>query len=87
MLLLDEPAAGMNDSESAALRALLLEIRERFNLTMLVIEHDMPFVMGLAGRLLVLDEGVTIAQGTAAEIRGNPAVIEAYLGQDEERER
>ena len=82
VLLLDEPAAGMNDSESAALRALLLEIRERFNLTMLVIEHDMPFVMGLASRLLVLDEGVTIAQGTAAEIRSNPAVIEAYLGKE-----
>ncbi|MGD0088935.1 MAG: branched-chain amino acid ABC transporter ATP-binding protein/permease [Planctomycetota bacterium] len=83
VLLLDEPAAGMNDSESAALRALLLEIRERYNLTMLVIEHDMPFVMGLAGRLLVLDEGVTIAQGTAAEIRSNPAVIEAYLGRSD----
>jgi len=85
VLLLDEPAAGMNDSESAALRALLLEIRERFNLTMLVIEHDMPFVMGLAGRLLVLDEGRTIAQGTAAEIRSNPAVIEAYLGAEQPR--
>ncbi|MCY3022195.1 MAG: branched-chain amino acid ABC transporter ATP-binding protein/permease [Planctomycetota bacterium] len=80
VLLLDEPAAGMNDSESAALRELLLRIRERYNLTMLVIEHDMPFVMGLAGRLLVLDDGLTIAEGTAAEIRTNPAVIEAYLG-------
>lgn len=83
VLLLDEPAAGMNDNESAALRELLLRIRERFRLTMLVIEHDMPFVMGLAGRLVVLDEGVIIAQGTAAEIRSNPAVIEAYLGKDE----
>jgi len=84
VLLLDEPAAGMNDSESAALRELLLQIRERFGLTMLVIEHDMPFVMGLAGRLLVLDDGVVIAQGTAAQIRSNPAVIEAYLGRDED---
>lgn len=83
VLLLDEPAAGMNDSESAALRALLLDIRQRFNLTMLVIEHHMPFVMGLAGRLLVLDHGITIAQGTPAEIRENPAVIEAYLGKSE----
>jgi branched-chain amino acid transport system ATP-binding protein len=83
VLLLDEPAAGMNDTETAALRELLLRIREQFKLTMLVIEHDMPFVMGLAGRLLVLDDGAIIAEGTAAEIRANPAVIEAYLGKEE----
>jgi branched-chain amino acid transport system ATP-binding protein len=83
VLLLDEPAAGMNESESAGLRDLLREIREKFDLTMLVIEHDMPFVMGLVQRILVLDHGETIAQGSPAEIRANPAVIEAYLGKSE----
>ncbi len=82
VLLLDEPAAGMNDSESEDLRKLLRGIREQFKLTILLIEHDMPFVMGLVSRLLVLDHGITIAQGTPAEIRANPAVIEAYLGKD-----
>jgi len=84
LLLLDEPAAGMNDSESAGLQKLLTEIRERFKLTMLLIEHDMPFVMGLAGRLLVLDHGTVIATGTPSEIRSNPAVIEAYLGKSDD---
>ncbi|HYG75875.1 MAG TPA: ABC transporter ATP-binding protein [Planctomycetota bacterium] len=83
VLLLDEPAAGMNESESAALKDLLLQVREQFKLTLLVIEHHMPFVMGLVSRLLVLDHGCTIAQGTPQEIRCNPAVIEAYLGKDE----
>ena len=84
VLLLDEPAAGMNDSESAGLRELLVQIRERFNLTLLLIEHDMPFVMGLVKRLLVLDHGAILAQGTPEEVRGNPAVIEAYLGKEDE---
>lgn len=83
VLLLDEPAAGMNESESAGLRDLLLKIRDQFDLTILLIEHDMPFVMGLVKRILVLDHGCTIAQGTPTEIRANPAVIEAYLGKSE----
>jgi branched-chain amino acid transport system ATP-binding protein len=84
ILLLDEPAAGMNESESAALGRLLLRIRELFNLSILLIEHDMPFVMGLAKRLLVLDHGVVIAQGTPEDVRANPDVITAYLGKDED---
>jgi branched-chain amino acid transport system ATP-binding protein len=79
LLLLDEPVAGMNSQEAAELQNLLLELRQR-GLTILVIEHDMPFVMNLCDRLHVLDFGAVIAAGAPAAIRTNPAVIDAYLG-------
>jgi ABC-type branched-subunit amino acid transport system ATPase component len=80
VLLLDEPAAGANETESGALRDLLLRLRETFDFSILLIEHDMPFVMGLVQRLVVLDHGTIIAEGRPEEIRKDERVIEAYLG-------
>jgi branched-chain amino acid transport system ATP-binding protein len=82
LLLLDEPAAGMNPQETAELMNLIIFIRNEFHLTILLIEHDMRLVMGICERLFVLDYGRTIAAGTPDEIRGNPAVIKAYLGSE-----
>jgi branched-chain amino acid transport system ATP-binding protein len=84
MLLLDEPAAGLNPEETAEFGLLLRSLREQRGLTLLLVEHHMALVMGLCDRIVVLVHGQRIAQGTPSEVRSNPAVIEAYLGAPEE---
>ncbi len=82
LLLLDEPAAGMNPQETQQLMQMIRWIRKEFNLTILLIEHDMSLVMGVCERIYVLDYGSIIAHGTPNEIKNNPRVIEAYLGEE-----
>ena len=82
LLLLDEPAAGMNPQETVELMDLISFIRKEFNLTVLLIEHDMNLVMGICERLIVLDYGRIIATGLPGEIKENPEVIKAYLGEE-----
>jgi branched-chain amino acid transport system ATP-binding protein len=81
LLLLDEPAAGLNTGETLALMKKIHEIRDRFHVAILLIEHNMELVMGICERIVVLSFGKTIAQGNPEEIRTNPLVIEAYLGE------
>jgi branched-chain amino acid transport system ATP-binding protein len=84
LLLLDEPAAGMNPNETKELMELIKWVKDEFNLTIILIEHDMSLVMGICSKIFVFNYGTLIADGTTKEIQSNPEVIKAYLGGDED---
>ncbi|HWR05022.1 MAG TPA: ABC transporter ATP-binding protein, partial [Humidesulfovibrio sp.] len=82
LLLLDEPAAGMNPQETLELKEMVIRIREEFQVSVLLIEHDMKMVMSLSDRIYVMEYGRVISTGTPAEVSADPQVIRAYLGEE-----